>query len=320
MKRFLYNFLLLLLALLLSDRVALGQNDAQLTQYMFNKLVYNPAYAGVEGVTNITALYRSQWLGYQASIDQGGAPSTALITFDAPILRLNSGLGLQVLNDQLGPQNNLNILLAYAYHLELNDYKLSFALQGGVISQTIDFDKYRWLDPDDPFNRTGKESQVRPDLSIGFFLQSQKLYAGLSYNHLIDSEFDFGVENIQNPLEKQLNFMMGYDIMYNYDVIITPSVLFRTDFTGYALDVSTLLEYKQMFWGGLSYRYMEAVSAILGYAFLKDKSLRIGYSLDYIVHHANAKATTSHEFMLNYLLPLNVGKERKIIRTPRFRH
>src|SRR6187551_1129648 len=170
-----------------------AQQDPQFTQYMFNTLYYNPAFAGTEGVTKITAMHRSQWLGYQPSFGGGGAPTTQIISMTAPIFKINSGFGAYIVNDKLGPQNNLEAQASYAYHLGIKESKLSLGVRVGMYSQTLNFDMYKATDPNDQLLKAGgKQSQVRPDVAVGAFFRKEKYYAGVSFAHLIKSEFDFG--------------------------------------------------------------------------------------------------------------------------------
>jgi len=174
-------------------RSVYGQQDPQISHYMFNPVFFNPAFSGSEGTTRLTALHRTQWLGYQPTIDQGGAPSTQLITFSTPLPGLNSGVGGYVSNDRLGPLNNLEIQGNYAYYKKLGAGLLSAGLKAGFYSQTVDFARYRAINPDDPLiNSKGRESQVKPDLGIGFNYRTEKYYAGISMNHILRSTFDFG--------------------------------------------------------------------------------------------------------------------------------
>ena len=112
LKRTLYTLLIVM-----SGITVRAQQDAQFTQYMLNNLYITPAYAGVEGVTQLTAIHRSQWAGYQSSFGDGGAPTTQLVSFNTPIYKMKSGFGAYVSNDQLGPQNNLEAQAMLAYHL-----------------------------------------------------------------------------------------------------------------------------------------------------------------------------------------------------------
>ena len=297
-----------------------GQQDPQFTHYMFNTLYYNPAYAGVEGTTKFTAIHRTQWLGYQPSFGGGGAPTTQIVSLSAPINKINSGFGAYVVNDRLGPQNNLEAQASYAYHLGLKGSKLSFGIKAGVYSQTIDFSKYRAIDPDDPLLQgKGKESQIRPDLAMGVFLQREKYYGGVSFTHLIKSEFDFGLSQ-RNELQPHMYVTGGYYYQVNFDLRFQFSTLIKSDFTKTTFDLGGLAYYKDTMWGGLAFRQSEAAIIMLGYSILKDKSLKLGYGLDYVIKDQQAKQPTSHEFLLTYELPVNPAIGKKVVRTPRYRH
>ncbi|MFM7196238.1 MAG: type IX secretion system membrane protein PorP/SprF [Bacteroidota bacterium] len=297
-----------------------AQQDPQFTHYMFNQLYFNPAVAGAEGVTKLTALHRSQWLGYQPTFDDGGAPTTQLITFNTPLFRVKSGFGGYVVNDRLGPQNNIEIQASYAYHYKLGNGKLSAGLRAGIYSQTINFAKYRPIDIDDPLiNSKGKESQVKPDMAIGVQYRTEKYYAGVSMTHLTRSSFDFGL-NQRATLEPHLYINGGYFYEVNFDLKFQFMTLIKTDLTKTAVDIGGIAYLRDTMWGGLSFRESEAAILMLGYSLMKDKSLKIGYSLDYVVKDQAAKQPTSHELMVTYELPVATALKRKVIRTPRYRH
>lgn len=312
--------ILFVIVLLAVVRPVFGQQDPQFSQYMFNDLYNNPAYSGVSGMTNLTMLYRSQWLGYTGTFDDGGAPNTFLASFNAPIYKLRSGAGFYFINDAIGPQNNIQFMASYAYHLAVGNGKLSLGVRGGIFGQSIDFSQYRAVRPDDPLLLNGKESQYRPDMSAGIYYKAEKYFAGVSMNHILNTSFDFNVDDLRNALENNVVINGGYVYELNYDVVLTPSLLVRTDFVSYSFDLSVLGTYREKFWGGLSYRQSEAVIAIMGINLLKDKSLKLGYSLDYVIQAQKAKQATSHELLLSYNMPAMTGGGKKIIRTPRFRH
>jgi type IX secretion system PorP/SprF family membrane protein len=317
--------ILLVVSVLLVVELAMAQQEAQFSQYIFNQLFFNPAYAGVEGVTKMTAIHRSQWFLYSSTFDGGGAPTTQVLTLSTPILKFNSGVGLHFTNDNLGPVNNLEAQVSGAYHLNINEAKMSFGVRVGVKSQSIDFDKYRWDDETDPLNKSGKESQIRPDMAVGLYYRAEKYFAGVSFNHLLKSEFDFGVDELRNPLENHIFLVAGYHYEFNYDLIITPSILAKTvlDESGintYSLDLSVIGTYRERLWGGLAFRQSDAAIAMIGYGITKDNALKLGYAFDYIVTGQDAKEPTSHEVLLSYTLPVVSAGGKKIIRTPRFRH
>ncbi|NJN27944.1 MAG: type IX secretion system membrane protein PorP/SprF [Cyclobacteriaceae bacterium] len=312
--------ILVLIVLLAVIKPVFGQQDPQFSQYMFNDLYNNPAYSGVMGVTNFTTMYRSQWTGYTGTFDEGGAPKTFLASFNSPVFKLRSGAGFYILNDQIGPQNNLQFMGSYAYHLGVGNGKMSFGVRAGVYGQSIDFGQYRPNEVNDPILQKGKESQYRPDMGVGIYYKAENYFGGVAINHILKSEFDFGSDSLKNALANNLVINGGYMYEVNYDIILTPTLLVKTDFVSYSFDISVVGIYREKFWGGLSYRDSEAVVALLGVNALKDKSLKIGYSFDYVIKAQKAKQATSHEILLSYNMPAVTGGGKKIIRTPRFRH
>ncbi len=298
----------------------IAQQDAQFSQYMFNNIYITPAAAGIDGVTRFTAMHRSQWLGYESTFGGGGAPTSQLLTFSTPIHKLKSGFGAYVLHDQLGPQNNLEIQAMYAYHLGIKDSKLSIGIKVGAYSQTIDGGQYNPIQEGDPVILDGKETQIRPDLGMGVMLRSEKYYAGVGFNHLTKSTFDFGINEARGALENHMNFTGGYFYDVNFDLQINPTILVKTDFNEFSFDLGVIATLRNTMWGGLSFRQAEAANLLLGYSFLKDKSLKLGYSIDIVVKDRQAKENFSHELMLSYELPVSSGGGKKIVRTPRYRH
>ncbi len=303
-----------------------AQQDAQFSQYMFNSLFYNPAVAGTDGFTNFTLIHRTQWTGFSTSFDgSGGNPTTQTLSASTPVDKLRGGVGFHIVNDNLGPQSNLEAQVSYAYYHQLSTGRLSIGVRAGIFGQSLDFDQYRWVQDGDPIldppggRRSGKESQVRPDLGLGVFYRSQKYYVGLSANHLIKSEFDFGNADQRSALEKNLTLTAGYDYQLNFNLTITPTLLVKSDFNSYSFDIGAIGTYNDKMWGGISFRQSDAAIIILGYSLLKDNSLKLGYSFDYIIQGQDAKQPTSHEFLLTYSMPV-IKEPRKVIRTPRFRH
>src|SRR5258708_26460474 len=196
-----------------------AQQDPQFTQYMFNTIYYNPGFSGVEGVTKISALHRSQWLGYSPTYGGGGAPTTQLITFSTPIFKLNSGFGALVSHDNLGPFNNLEAQASYAYHLGVKNSKLSFGLRGGVYSQTVDFNMYRTFDANDPLlgDKTGSLTQVRPDMAAGIFCKKEKFNLDSGFSHLLPSPFTFLLTQ-RHSLQTHTYITGGYMYQVNFDL------------------------------------------------------------------------------------------------------
>lgn len=296
-----------------------AQQDPQFTQYMFNTFYYNPSFAGTEGVTKITGLIRSQWLGYSPSYGDGGAPTTQIVSVHTPISKIRGGVGAYVVRDNLGPVTNYEAQFSYAYHFNVKAAKLSVGVRGGIFSQKVDFDLYRATDPNDPLlAKKGQESQLRPDFAAGFLYRKEKFYMGVGLNHLNQAKFDFGLTQ-NNQLKQHLYVSGGYFYDLNFDIRLQFVALVKSDFTKTSFDVGGLAYFKDTLWGGLSFRQSEAAILILGCSVLKDKSLKFGYSLDYIIKDQQAKQPTSHEFMVSYSLPAISGGKKPIY-TPRFNY
>jgi len=313
-------YIIFCLLTLTSVHTLFAQQDAQFSQYMFNSLYITPAAAGGDGVSRFIAVHRSQWLGYQSSFGGSGAPTSQMLAFTAPINKINSGFGAYVLHDKLGSLNNLHVEGSYAYHLGIGESKLSFGIRFGAAAQTVSGDEYQYIHENDPEIIEGRETQVRPDVGLGMMYRNEKFYAGFGVNHVTNATFDFGKNGSRNALERHLNFTAGYYYDVSFDLQILPTVLVKTDFNEYSFDLGAIATYRNTMWGGLSFRQSEALNVILGYALLKDKSLKLGYSIDIVLIEKQAKSGSSHELMLTYDLPISPGSGKKIIRTPRYRH
>jgi len=296
-----------------------GQQDAQFTQYMYNGGYFNPAFAGKESGYRFSALHRSQWLNYSGT--NGPAPITQLVTASGSIDKLKLGVGLNFVNDNIGPHTNQEANLSVGYHKKLRRGVLSLGLMGGVFATTIRFDELSVVNPDPKLPATGSETQMNFNIGAGAIYDRTKYYIGISSRHMNEPGFDFGEGSFENQLKNHSYLLAGYRIKTFAQWNFEPSVLLKTvSFNNFSYDVSVIATYNQKVSGGLAFRGEESVSLLMGYSILKDNSLRIGYAFDLVVGGIEAKSPTSHEFMLSYVLP-DVTREfqRTIQRTPRFR-
>lgn len=314
-----------ILTLLITSTFLQAQQDAQFSQYMFNQLFLNPAVAGLDQENiEFGLIHRSQWAGYSATFDDGSAPVTQVFSMSAPIRVANSGIGLHLVRDQLGPLTNLELMLSYAYHHKLqNGNVLSIGIRGGIYNQTIDFSQYRFNDAGDPLiPSASKENQVKPDFNLGVYYNSEKYFVGASLNHLLKTEFNYGTGININSLDKNLTLLGGVNFDVSPTFTIAPSAILKTDFNTASYEVSTLFTYDEKYFLGGSLRASNSLDAaimILGLNTLEDKSLRITYSIDFVTSGRTAKSPTSHEISLGYRLFSPPPSASPIIRTPRFR-
>jgi len=296
-----------------------AQQDAQFTQYMYNGLFYNPAFAGKESGYKFSALHRTQWLNYSGT--NGPAPITQLLTATGGLEEYNLGYGLTFVNDNIGPVNNQEINVSLAYHKNLRRGTLSFGLSGGVFSSTLKYDELIVINPDPSIPISGRETQMNFNVGAGAIYDRGNFYVGLSSRHLNQPSFDFGEGAVDNQLMNHSYLLAGYRIKTFALWTFEPSFLLKTvSFNNFSYDLSVIATHNQKISGGLAFRGEESVSLLFGYGILKDNSLRIGYAFDLVIGGLEAKSPTSHEFMLTYNLQPVAREYQKVIqRTPRFR-
>ncbi len=302
-----------------------AQSDPLSSHYMFNPSYYNPGWIGDVRTAFASVQHRSQWVGYSSSFDgSGGAPATQFLSFIVPVDGPITSAGINVIRDVQGPTSNIWVRAGAAYNLEIRQGIISFGLMPGIISRALNFNKLRFENPAGPFALAeGKETQTKPDLSTGIFFNSFSGYfGGIGINHLLSSKYNFNISvadnNSSNRFKPTYYLHGGKKIQINRDFEVTPTLLIKTDLKGYSLDISGLATYKNLMWGGLSYRRSEAVVLLFGYNFLPNQILRVGYSFDYVVKDKEAKRPTSHEVFVRYNIPGFILGGRKEVKTPRF--
>jgi len=316
MKKIIFTITLLVVSLL-----SYGQNNFFFSHYMFNPTYYNPSWVGVDDNAFLAINYRNQWTGYETTFDgSGGAPNTQLLSFSAPVKsKIFSGIGLNVSNDNLGPVTNFQLKLSTSFSFKIRSGELRLGIQPEIFSKTQSFNELRFNDPSDPLNVGSKETQLRPDLAIGLYYQARdKFYIGASAASILRPSFDFGSDSLNNQQDMNYTIHGGTDIKLTSDLILLPSVLLRSNLSGWTFDLSAIVMLQKKMWAGLSYRKEEAMVVMLGYSFLEDLGLKAGYSFDLILENREAKEFSSHEIFVRFDLPNLVFGGRKAVKTPRF--
>lgn len=279
-----------------------GQQDVQLTQFMFDKLSFNPAYAGMSGAICATGIHRTQWVNFE------GAPKTRLFNFQMPVKALHGGVGFTYYNDRLGFEANNIARLHYAYHTSLNGFdNFGIGVSAGIISKQFNAD---WLTPDgtvwhfDPSITSPSSSDITPDFSVGVYYTRPKLYMGLSSTHL--SEQSMNNLNIQTA--RHYWVMAGYKtaLAGNPQWEVNPNILAKSDGASTQIDINMLAHFKRIFWGGVSYRVADAVSPMIGAKHTVGQGmLSFGYSYDITTSKLSNYSNGTHELMLKYcFIPL----------------
>ncbi|AXT58427.1 type IX secretion system membrane protein PorP/SprF [Aquimarina sp. AD1] len=282
MNRLLTIFMLIACSLI--SNYAVAQQDAQYTQYMYNTISVNPAYAGSRGVMSIMGLHRSQWVGLD------GAPRTQTLTLNTPIGDNNRvGLGLSIVNDEIGPTDETYFDIDFSYTIPTSDTgKLSFGIKAGGHLLNVDFDRLSQFDTGDPlFNNGNIDNKFSPNVGAGIYYHTDKFYLGLSAPNLLETDhFDESAAIDSNGnssfiAEERINYYLiaGHVFDLSDTVKFKPAILSKLVF-GAPLQVdlsANFLLYDKLTLG-VGYRWSAAFSAMAG--FQVSDSLMIGFAYD----------------------------------------
>lgn len=292
--------------LMLFTKQGNAQQDPQYTQYMYNTMSVNPAYAGKRETLSVTGLYRTQWVG----ID--GAPKTLTFGIHSPLRNERIGLGLNIVSDQIGPAKETYFDVNFAYDLPLNETtKLSFGLKGGFHLLDTDWSKGIFRDPSDVlFNQD--LSLFSPTVGAGLYVHSQKWYLGLAApNFITTKHYDDFQESVATE-RLHLFLIGGYVFDLSETTKFKPSFLVKA-VSGAPLiaDVSANFLLNDTLTLGAAWRWDDSISALVG--FQVSDELFIGYAYDYTTTDLNKYNNGSHEIMLRWEL-------RKVVKllSPRF--
>ena len=289
--------------------VTFAQQDAQYTQYMYNTININPAYAGSRGAMSIFAMHRTQWVGLD------GAPVTNVASINTPLNGTNLGLGVSLINDKIGPTNENTISADLSYTIPTSEnYKLSFGIKGTANLFNLDITKLNPVDafPLDP-SMQNIDNKFSPNVGAGLYLHSDKGYVGFSIPNFIESKrYD---DNEIAIFKEKINYylMAGYVFDLSPDVKFKPALLTKVvEGAPLQLDVSTNFMFIDKFTVGLAYRWSAALSAMVG--FQVSDGMYIGYGYDHETTRLNNYNSGSHEIFLRY----EIFKNNDKITTPRF--
>lgn len=298
--------------LLLMSVASYAQQDSQFTQYMYNTININPAYAGSRETMSIFGLHRTQWVGLD------GAPTTNTVSLNTPINGSNLGLGVSLINDKIGPSDENDISVDLSYTINTSDrYKLSFGVKATANLLNIDFNKLSQYDKGDYLFQNNIDNKFSPNIGVGLYLHSDNTYFGLSAPNLLETtHFDRNANKGSSLVARQVihyYFIAGHVFDLTSDIKFKPSLLTKMVYGApLQVDVSANFMFNNKFTAGVSYRWSAAMSAMVG--FQASDSWFIGYGYDLETTRLANYNSGSHELFLRYEL---FNKYDKII-SPRF--
>ncbi len=290
---------------------AQAQQDPMYSQYQFNTLAVNPAYAGSTDALTFLALHRSQWTSFE------GAPVTQTFSIHSPLKKRENmmALGFSVIHDKIGPSKQTGFFADYSYKLQIDEKTdLRFGLKAGGNLFSADLSDLALDDQNDVAFQNNISGQFLPNFGFGMYWTSEKYYVGASLPKLLRNELgsdlsstSTSIENIFNE-KRHLFFMAGYTMKVNEDIDFKPSfVLKKVSHAPSSLDLSANFLMKKKLWLGLNYRFGDAVGAVVQYKFTE--SLRAGYSYDFTLSDMGQYSGGSHEIMLRYDIFQKVSEE-----------
>jgi type IX secretion system PorP/SprF family membrane protein len=300
--------------LLLLGKITFAQQDAQYSQYMFNGIYINPAYAGYKEVLNLHGYYRAQWTGIR------GAPRSFSVAADGIANEGNVGWALQVASDKLGAQSTQSVYASYAYRIRMNEdgtARLAFGLSGGVMQLGINGALLQTLEPeaDAP---AGMQSIMVPDARAGVYYADQHFYVGFSVDNLVASHMNKS-RFVYIPQPKpHYYFTAGMLWPISENIQLKPSFLLKDDRGGpSSLDLNAFLLFGEKIWIGGSYRtgvrlydkqYLQKGlknrnAAVAAIEIFPADNLRIGYAYDFSVGALETYSHGSHEISIGFSIP-----------------
>ena len=251
---------LLILVFIWSGTSLFAQQDAQYTQYMYNTVSVNPGYAGSRGQISIAALHRSQWLGLE------GAPTTQTFNIHSPIGFKGVGMGLSIVNDQIGPTSETNFDVDFSYTLTLaEESRLSFGLKASANLLDIRFSELNQFTTDQTLQQD-IDNRLSPNVGAGIYYHTEKFYAGLSVPRILEtSHFE---ESSLSTAKEQMNFyfITGYVWDLNPMLKFKPTLLTKVvQGAPLQVDLSANFMLNERFILGGAYRWDAAFSGMVGF-------------------------------------------------------
>lgn len=301
-----------------------AQQSTQYSQYMFNGLYINPAYAGYREALNMSAYYRSQWTGIP------GGPQTMAFAIDGVTNDNRMGLGLNVIHDKLGNERNLSLYANYAYRLQVsNDVSQNLAFGLGIGFLNSGFNNSNVITGDQ--ESIYVQNTFLPDVRFGIYYTDLTFFAGVGADNLL-STMVFNNRNSADglPPVMQYFFNVGGIIPLSYDILFKPSTLVkgaeRGDGRALTIDLNTAFIFSEQFTIGASYRSALRSSSSSARSLPKPNSIiglievaatsnfHLGYSFDYSLSKIQNHTGGAHEISVGYTL----DRKRRRVRTPRY--
>lgn len=307
---------IIVLMLVMGCSLVTAQQDAQYTQYMYNTMSVNPAYAGSRGALSIAALHRSQWIGLD------GAPTTQTLNVHSPIGK-SVGLGLSIVNDEIGEGVNqeTNFDVLFSYTIPTSDTgKLSFGIKGGGHLLNIDFTVLnQYVQELDGTNNI--DNKFSPNIGAGVYYHTNKFYLGLSVPNFLETEHFEPSSNSNESssylASERMNFYMitGYVFDLSDTWKLKPALLTKwVEGAPLQVDMSANFWFNQKLSLGAAYRWDAAWSVLTGFQITDSFMVGLAYDKE----TTDLGNTTFNDGSFEVFLRFELFKNLDKIISPRF--
>ena len=290
------------------------------TNYVNSYAVINPGYYGLSEGVNTMGIYRNQWTGFKDDVSGDlVSPRTFFVSADLPIKVLRGGLGLSLMKDQIGFENDIAVNLGYSYHLDLGMGTLGIGLAFNFNNRSVDFSKAKPLDSNDPVIPTKEQNDMLVDFNLGlFYTVPETFYVAVSSTSLLERKGKAleGKSSTSASFvgDRTFYLMAGYEYQFlNPKFVLNPSMMLLSDIASTQINVSSRLWYNNKFWFGVNYRYQESVDLLVGFVF---KGIQVSYAYD--INTMKLKLPGSHEVSLSYCFKLDLERQPRIYRSIRY--
>ncbi len=296
-----------------------AQQDAQYTQYMYNTISINPAYAGSRGVLSVMGLHRSQWVGLD------GAPRTQTLTLNTPIgTSERIGLGLSIVNDEIGPTDETYFDIDFSYTIPTSDFgRLSFGLKAGGHLLNVDFQRLTQFSENDALFENNIDNKFSPNVGVGIYYHTDRFYVGLSTPNLLETDhFDESTTDSNSTAisflaEERINYYVigGHTFDLSDDVKFKPAILGKLVFGApLQVDISANFLLYEKLTVGAAYRWSAAVSGMVGFQI--SDSMMVGFAYDR--ETTELGQTQFNDGSYEVMLRFELFKKYNRMLTPRF--
>ncbi len=305
--------IILVLVLMTAVGQLMAQQDPQYSQFMFNKMYFNPAYAGSQKTLCISCMYRKQWIGMER------APQTATFSGHGTAFDRKLGLGLSLTYDKIGFTNRVDFETSYAYRIEFkNEDFLAFGLRGSLYYMQIRWDQAQAVNGQDNAIPGAAMSKLYPNFGAGVYYQSKYWYVGASVPHIFRNKISFeATTNLGATIEPTIR--EHYFLMGGLSFDLSKKVGVQTNFMGkfvegapFDLDINVSVVFMSKFLFGITYRVGDSVDAIVRWRVAPQ--LQIAFAYDYSITRLRQYNAGSMEVLMQYCF----YKKNDKVNNPRF--